>query len=88
MTDDADRASRLNAAAEAIHDFLQRSADSIGPVGEDMEGAPETAFIEQWVVVAAWTDGEGSTWLTRFGPPSQPAYQRDGLLHQALYKFD
>lgn len=77
------------AARDELHDLLQRHAKLLGPWNEtgDME-VPDKVFVEDWVIVAAWTDEDGGGWLTRIPSKGLPAYRRDGLCHQGLYGFE
>lgn len=77
------------AARDEVHDLLQRHVKLLGPWDEtgDMD-VPENVFLEEWVLVTAWTDQEGGTWLTRIPSKDLPGYRRDGLCHQGLYGFE
>lgn len=77
------------AARDELHDLLQRHAKLLGPWNEDGDtDVPEKVFLEDWVFVAAWTDEDGGSWLTRIPSKGLPAYRRDGLCHQGLYGFE
>jgi hypothetical protein len=46
------------------------------------------ALLTEWVLVAAWVDPEDAEpFVVRLCSPHCPAYQRDGLLHTALYRM-
>lgn len=66
-------------ARTVLHDTLQQHAHQVGPD----DGKP--VFLEQWVLVAAWTDAEGESFLSRITSKSLPIHAREGLLHQGLY---
>lgn len=77
--------SRLSKTAQdqdAIHAALQENAKP--RKDERVEGA----LLVGWVVVAAWVAPDGESWTTRIASPDLPAFQRSGLLHQALFDAD
>lgn len=79
-------------ARERVHDLLAELADVLGPGGydgfDDGEGPTGRVFLNGWVMMLAWVDEEGETFLTRQGSANLPAYQRVGLLHEGLYGFE
>lgn len=90
MTDDDDFP-EMEAARGELHDLLQRHADWFGPISEEDEDLPspgDTVFLDRWVIVAAWTDVDGECFSTRIVSKGCPRYVRDGLLHQALFRYD
>lgn len=84
----ADREERDQAISE-LHDFIQSKSTTLGPADdEENDGSPmENAFLTQWVLVTAWVDENGQTFLTRLTPKEVPQWQRQGLLHEGLYGF-
>lgn len=76
---------RQIAARDGLHDFLQANSREFGPWDED---TGETIPEQVWVVVVAWTDESGGSWLTRMPSRGLPGYQRNGLLHEGLYGFE
>lgn len=78
------------AARDELHDLLQRHASLLGPWQETEEMVPpsEAVFLDTWILLAAWTDSNGSGWITRIPAKDIRTYQRVGLLHEGLYGFE
>lgn len=76
------------AARDELHDLLQRHVKVLGPYDEDGETpVPASVFLEEWCLVASWTDEDGDSWLTRVPSKKLQQHRREGLLHQGLYGF-
>jgi hypothetical protein len=43
------------------------------------------AVCTNWVLVAEWSTTDGEQWISRYWDENRPVWQRDGLLHEALY---
>lgn len=80
------------AARDRVHDLLAELAGILGPGSYDEldedEAPAGQVFLNGWVMVLAWIDEDGESFLTRGGSAHLPAYQRNGLLHEGLYGFD
>src|SRR5690606_38890149 len=90
MSDGLDDAQR--AAAGRISDLLTELADLVGPRMEpgdldDDDQPVGQVFLSSWVLVGAWIDEDGDSYLTRVWSPGTPGYQRNGLLHAGLHDF-
>jgi hypothetical protein len=45
----------------------------------------DNAICTNWVRVAEWSTVDGEQWNSRWWDEKRPVWQRDGMLHQALY---
>jgi hypothetical protein len=81
-------------AQSQIHAALASLAAEIGPweVGEDgdpIEGTSiDAAALSEWVVVMHWVDEGGNRFSTRVTSEGLPKHHEDGLLFNALHRFD
>lgn len=70
---------------ERLHETIQ------GTVAID-EDLPEGAMLLGWVAVAEWMAPDGHRWLSTIDGDARgegcPEWQRDGYLHNVLFKAD
>lgn len=86
--DDSDLSPEQIQARSDLHDFMQARSALLGPWDEDGDPVGEHKYLTGWVLMAAWTDEHGGTFLMRICSENLPGYQRVGLLHEGLYGFD
>ncbi len=90
VLNESDLTPEQKAARDEIGDLLQRHASLLGPWQEtdEMEAPHEAVFLDSWVFMASWTDGNGQGWVTRIPSKNIRTHERVGLLHEGLYGFD
>ncbi|HVV35379.1 MAG TPA: hypothetical protein VHC63_02165 [Acidimicrobiales bacterium] len=89
MTDEAhDDASRR------LSDAIASEWEAFGPHTLDDNGDVTDvpipgAVLDEWVLVMSWVDpSTGTSLVTRASSAGLPLHHENGLLHEALYRFD
>jgi hypothetical protein len=63
----------------------QAISDALAKLAGEVAGEGKNAVCTNWVLVAEWSDTDGEHWLSRWWDENRPVWQRDGLLHHALF---